>query len=268
MQGPTPGRSRQPRCDEQTRKRQPRGLLPAGRAAVKLALRNSAQASSLILPGADGTWPALVPDIVFGLPRPLAGPVKNRRRALGLNVTSGTGRDRNLSQSESDTVHRVQREFFRTVVENAADRGWQVEHVPFALRDDAAARRLLGGLPVRFAPFSANPEVVMGRMADMAAFAPSRYHALIFALRAGLPVTPFFYARKNYWLAEDFLPGIVPFGFREALDAPSGEEIRRHAERSYTEPYDHLAGLQDRVAMGFRAAFSALGLPRAGIRSN
>jgi hypothetical protein len=224
-----------------------------------VSLRNREQLPMLGSGGMDEDG-RLVPDIVFGLPggTPGPGPEQATRPRFGVNITGGTGRDRQMSAAEADNVRCVQRQFFRTVVANAADRGWDVEHVPFAINDDAAARRMLEGLPVLYARFSCDPASVRVRLASMAGFAPSRYHALIFAVRAGLPVTPFFYARKNYWLASDFLPGLPPFGFREALAGASDDTIRGFAERSYLSPEGHLARLQDRVASGFSAAFAAI----------
>ena len=236
-----------------------------------VAFRNSDQISLFSDYGLPGA-PRLIPDIVFAAPFASKQPRQSADtsisphplqsatgpQVLGVNVTAGTGRDRDLSRTERATIRDVKRTFFRAAVEDALGRGWQVEHVPFAISDDNAAREVLDGLSVRFAPFTSDPTKVFAHIARMSAFAPSRYHALIFAILAGLPVTPFLYARKNYWLAADFLPGLEPFGFREALDDPSPDKIRRHAGQFWSLSAARGAELRTEVKDAFRDAFDAI----------
>lgn len=223
------------------------------------SLRNTQQQEQFQM-GDDRVAVRSMPDVAFAMSidKHQKGVLEAReKKILGINITPGTGRDKMTSVEERLIIKSVQREFFRTAVEAALDRNWSVEHIPFAIEDTASARKLLDGLPVRFAYYSDNPRRVFDRVRQMTAFAPSRYHSLIFAILAGVPVAPFLYARKNYWLAEEYLDGLSPFGFREALNSPSQKSITIAATQRFKLPNEVSSNLRDKVCGEFNTALDA-----------
>ncbi len=226
--------------------------------APYVSLRNRAQLSATRLSEiADNV--RTHPDIVFAFRHnERFVPVPNENSVAGVNIVGGAGYDNVRTEAESMAVRSAQRRFFRTFVENALDDGLKVVHVPFALNDDMAARKMLDGLPVQFVPFSANPERVLRMVSGFSRFAPSRYHALIFGLLSDLPLSPFLYARKNYWLFEDFVGSEVPLGFREAMQGLSDAEIDTFAGRRYQIGPDTTDHLKAAAAAELETAFRSM----------
>jgi hypothetical protein len=222
------------------------------------AVRNRSQSDLFERHGIRAA-PLVIPDVVFGAPFDVPTSGKDAHPVLGINATRGLGKETPVSNNQRRVINEVRRLFFRTAVKQAIKRGWRVEHVPFAISDDLCGRTLLDGLPVHFLSYDPDPARVYARVARMAGFVATRYHALIFALRAGVPVIPFHYASKNYWLAEDFMIDLEPFGIREAITGPTPAEVRQRAERFYTLPAPQRDALSGQVRKAFGTAFSTLG---------
>ena len=83
-------------------------------------------------------------------------------------------------------------------------RGYEVIHVPFDVGDDALARRWLRPIGVQCAPYTTDIPTVMRRMSACEFFVPTRFHALICAMAAGIPAKPIPYALKNADLLRHF----------------------------------------------------------------
>jgi hypothetical protein len=89
-------------------------------------------------------------------------------------------------------------------VEHYLSRGYRVMHIPFDTGDDLLARQWLQPLGVHCEPYTTNIERVIGKMAACRYFIPTRFHALLCAMAAGIPAKPIPYAEKNADLLRQF----------------------------------------------------------------
>jgi polysaccharide pyruvyl transferase WcaK-like protein len=78
--------------------------------------------------------------------------------------------------------------------------------------DEVLARRLVARQPrLRILPPPDDTAELLGLFEAFAAAVCMRYHGLLFAERAGIPIVPFAYAEKcRHWLADRGLPGTPP----------------------------------------------------------
>jgi polysaccharide pyruvyl transferase WcaK-like protein len=86
-------------------------------------------------------------------------------------------------------------------------------HPWVAAHDDRVVARRLGALrpQVRVLDGSLPPGVVLAAIGEMSALVAMRYHAMVFASRAGVPLIPITYADKtSRWVAEQGLRSIEP----------------------------------------------------------
>lgn len=107
---------------------------------------------------------------------------------------------REQAQKESDAYRKL----VFLAVEHCLSRGYRVIHIPFDTGDDLLARQWLQPLGVRCEPYTTNIGTVMRRMATCRYFIPTRFHALLCAMAAGIPAKPIPYAKKNADLLREF----------------------------------------------------------------
>jgi len=96
------------------------------------------------------------------------------------------------------------RELVLAVVGAYQSRGYEIVHIPFDVGDDKLARQWLQPIGVRCAPYTTNLKAVMRQMASCEFFIPTRFHALLCAMSAGIPAKPIPYALKNADLLSQF----------------------------------------------------------------
>jgi hypothetical protein len=104
------------------------------------------------------------------------------------------------AKSESEAYKRL----VCFAVERCLSMGHRVVHLPFDVGDDLIAREWLQPLGVRCEPYSADIQKVMRKMAACRYFIPTRFHALLCAMAAGIPSKPIPYAEKNADLLRQF----------------------------------------------------------------
>ena len=167
------------------------------------------------------------PDIVFGwqfLERLRLERSQTTSGKVGISVILGCGKDYDgaLKQNERSSEDEVKinsftRTFFRQKVQKALQEGKEVHHYPFAHKDMDSVRDILEGLPVIHHKYEQNPRILAKEVSTCDYYISSRLHSLIFCLTLGVPTSTFLYARKNYWLRDDYFPKMNAVGYREVL---------------------------------------------------
>jgi len=151
---------------------------------------------------------------------------------------------------ESEAYHEV----VLDTVGAYQSRGYEVVHIPFDVGDDFLARQWLAPLGVRCLPYTTNISTVIRRMSGCEYFIPTRFHALLCAMAAGVPAKPIPYALKNADLLRHF-------GFNKwAQQTPD------HFCEDTREMKDMLLG-HDAVVVTEDAAKQAESEARAAVRS-
>lgn len=88
-------------------------------------------------------------------------------------------------------------EIVRTGLKSYLDRGFKLKHVPFTTDDDIFARTFFADLPIEFTQYTNSISAAAVSLRKCDVFLSSRFHSLIFALKAGVPCVPVSYAWKN-----------------------------------------------------------------------
>jgi hypothetical protein len=117
-------------------------------------------------------------------------------------VCAISAQDRFHAQASKET--EAYRDLVLSTVAAYQSRGYAVIHVPFDVGDDALARRWLRPIGVQCAPYTTDIPTVMHRMSACEFFVPTRFHAVICAMAAGIPAKPIPYALKNADLLRHF----------------------------------------------------------------
>ena len=89
------------------------------------------------------------------------------------------------------------RTYVRKLAEIAIDQGYRVETISFSPLDELAAKIILDQLPVSHHAYSDDLTLMVKKMSLADLVFATRYHATIFALKLGLYLIPFAYAKKN-----------------------------------------------------------------------
>lgn len=220
------------------------GLTPSARLLVKLLMRRAAHVAvrdrrSVSLLRTWGVRADLAPDLSAWMRsapvsagRALLGRagVDTRRPIVGLALT---GVKASAADAAVDAVAGVMDELpdvqFCFVPMS--------RHPRVLSHDDLVLERRLAALQPRLAVVEeiAHPAVVVSAFTQFSAVVAMRYHAMLFAERAGIPLVPLVYAEKNLrWLEERGLAAVAPAvapvlgAVREALmrDERSARPVR------------------------------------------
>jgi hypothetical protein len=119
-----------------------------------------------------------------------------------------------------ERMHENYKLVVHEIIGNALKDGYEVETIPFTPLDDVYSRILLAGLPVRFTPYSPDPTAMLRKICAAQAIIATRYHATIFALKAGVRTFPIAYATKNESMFEDL--GVDHAAFLSSGDLAAG----------------------------------------------
>lgn len=93
-------------------------------------------------------------------------------------------------------VSGAYRRWIRSIVVEALDQGRQVCHIPFTPTDDAYAREVFSGLPMRYRGYTTAPQRLLNEIAQHGAMVSGRFHSTMFAVMAQTPLLPYAYALK------------------------------------------------------------------------
>lgn len=149
----------------------------------------------------------------------------------------------------AETAAQTYVALFRTLVARQAQAGRELTHIPFTIEDDLFARTALGGLPVRFAPYSPSVQRMIDRLRGLDLFVGTRYHAFVFALGLGIPFAGIAYAGKCENLADDAgMPGSALLTDADlASDAPWQNRIATAEEAPFVLPPETRQAMAARV---------------------
>lgn len=111
----------------------------------------------------------------------------------------------------------------RTTVNNALELGFKVETISFTPEDDITARFFLENLTVQHIPYNAEINNMLNRIAGAQWVLSTRYHATIFAIKAGARITPMAYATKNEQLLLEL--GVDRSSFLSTQDFADGKDV-------------------------------------------
>lgn len=150
---------------------------------------------------------------------PLYGSVKNGKlQPLEKYKSERPGLFDNFHQ-----MHVSYKQGLRRLVKNAVAEGYQVETIPFTLQDAAYGHILLDELPVKHNPYHSNVLKMFKTISSADWVVATRLHATIFALKAGLKVTPIAYATKNELMLEEL--GVERSSFLSTQDLANGKNV-------------------------------------------
>lgn len=85
----------------------------------------------------------------------------------------------------------------RTLVEENLQLGYRIETIPFTPADELVAREMMEGFEVKHNHYSDNLDKMFKKIGEAQRVFATRYHATIFALKAGAEIIPMAYATKN-----------------------------------------------------------------------
>lgn len=85
---------------------------------------------------------------------------------------------------------------FRETIKFYLRNGYEVFHVPFALIDDYYAKYCFNDLKIHYLKYTPDPYEQFGRIQQFERFYSTRFHALVYCLKAAIPVKAFGYAGK------------------------------------------------------------------------
>lgn len=163
------------------------------------------------------------PDIAFSLNSNFCQkiretPVKKKRKKLLLNLVPlyGTVTNNRIIEpvlkyeterpelyKNFQLMHDSYNKGIRKLVSESLKNNYEVETAPFTPDDAKFSQIVLEGLPVIHRKYSADPYEMLKRIANADWVLATRYHALIFAIKAGIKLTAIAYARKNERLLEE-----------------------------------------------------------------
>ncbi|NNJ24393.1 hypothetical protein LzC2_04500 [Planctomycetes bacterium LzC2] len=126
-----------------------------------------------------------------------------RQKGEWATGTAMEGMYRRTGSPLADVIHTLGPDYVRTIRRFVAGRGGDFVHIPFTPEDDLFARSALRGLKIRFRPYDADPRRTFAAVADCGEFLSTRFHALVFALAAGVLCRPMLYAAKCEALLAD-----------------------------------------------------------------
>ena len=122
-----------------------------------------------------------------------------------------------------DQMQNSYKTVVRTLVEEALNAGYTIENIPFTPADKTYGEYILNGLPVKHLEYNSDPIAMIKYMATADWVVPTRFHATIFALKLGLKVTPFAYAKKNELMLQGV--GIEREKFLSTTDLAKGVSV-------------------------------------------
>lgn len=184
----------------------------------------------------------LQPDLVFGwnlAAKLRSARIKANRTSgiAGISVMIGCGRDSDghsrmaeRSSEDEQGLNEWTIAYFRECASKALREGKEVHHYPFAYHDMESAAVIFEGMPVVQHSYMSRPDRMAAAIAKCDYFFASRLHSLIFALVLGVPVYPFFYARKNYWMRDDFFPEMSGLGYREYREYKGDRQLSAYVD--------------------------------------
>ncbi|TCD02686.1 polysaccharide pyruvyl transferase family protein [Pedobacter psychroterrae] len=150
---------------------------------------------------------------------PLYGSVKNGKlQPLEKYKSERPGLFDNFHQ-----MHVSYKQGLRRLVKNAVAEGYSVETIPFTLQDEAYGHILLDDLPVKHHPYHSNVLKMYKTISSADWVVSTRLHATIFALKAGIKVTPIAYATKNELMLEEL--GVERSSFLTTQDLANGKNV-------------------------------------------
>lgn len=94
-------------------------------------------------------------------------------------------------------------EFLNKTLDVYISRGWKIVHIPFTIEDDLFVKTFFNQKNIHFYKFTPNPDKLFTRVQQCNLFISTRFHSLIFALMAGVPLIPINYAVKCKDLISD-----------------------------------------------------------------
>jgi len=119
-----------------------------------------------------------------------------------------------------DTMHKSYHKVVRAVTDEALQKGYKVQSIPFTPLDGEYTKLVLKGLPVEHLPYNSDPYQMLKKITTASWVIATRFHTTIFALKAGVKITPIAYATKNELLLNEL--GVERSSFLSTLDLANG----------------------------------------------
>jgi len=141
------------------------------------------------------------------------------------------------------------------LVTQAIADGYEIETIPFTPMDVEAGKILLKDFPVVHNKYNSNPEKMIKKMSEASWILATRYHATIFALKLGIPITPIAYAVKNELLLLEL--GVSRDSFLSSEDLAKGKNQLPNAV--YVKP-EIISKWEDRSHKAIEDCIKALNL--------
>lgn len=118
------------------------------------------------------------------------------------------------------TMQNSYKVIISSIVNKALKEGYAVETIPFTPQDKEFGEILLEDLPVKHNEYHPDPLKMLNKIATADWVIATRLHATIFALKAGVQLTPIAYATKNELMLQEL--GIKRQMFLSTTDLANG----------------------------------------------